>query len=71
MEIENDYLINVCLMGQREKCCRYILVDPEEGIICAKGSPVMKASLDARVDKMTAKGDNCEGWDLFRMTSNN
>lgn len=59
-EIPDDMLRKTCRMGEREKCCRFILVDPDEGIICAKWDkhfgPVLRDKQD-----MTAKGDNCEG----------
>lgn len=59
---EKEHLKNVCLVGHLEKCCRYILVD-NNGIQCAKGDREAKAILDARVQYMTAKGDNCEGYE--------
>jgi len=67
MEIEKDYLDNVCLLGQGEKCCRYITAQPD-GILCGKDTPAIKAALDKNVANMTAKGDNCEGWDSCQKT---
>jgi len=58
--IPKEMMHNTCKMGQQEKCCRYMLVEPDEGIICAKHDkyfgPVLKAK-----DDMVAKADNCEG----------
>jgi hypothetical protein len=31
------------------------------GFRCAKSSPSIRASIDARAATMTAQGDNCEG----------
>lgn len=60
MKIPDDTLKEVCKMGQRGDCCRYIIVDPELGIVCAKHTK-WQALIDGRVDQMVAKGDNCEG----------
>ena len=60
MEISKERLIDICKMGQLENCCRYIIVDPDEGFVCAKGTP-LQPTLDANVKNMTAQGDNCEG----------
>jgi len=66
MEIEKDHLEEVCLMGQGEKCCRYIIAHPDDGIVCAKDRPNLKYAIDARVNQMTAKEDNCEGWNTHQ-----
>lgn len=58
--IPNDHFKDVCRPGQKEITCRYITAGPE-GICCEKHNPAMKAILDARVDQMSAKGDNCPG----------
>ena len=65
MEITKEHLMKVCKIGQGNDCCRYVLVDPK-GILCGKDDPGLKATLDSRVEKMTAKGDNCEGWDSYQ-----
>ncbi len=68
MEIAKDYLTETCKIGQGNACCRYVIVHPDDGIICAKEQPNMKAALDMRVKKMTAQGDNCIGWDSYLKT---
>lgn len=60
-EIPDKRLNEICKIGQQEKCCRYIIADPEEGVVCGKTRPI-KVVIDSRADSMTAKGDNCEGW---------
>ena len=60
MEITNERLMEICKMGMGKQCCRYIIVDPDEGFVCAKGTP-LQVTLDANVLTMTAQGDNCEG----------
>jgi hypothetical protein len=70
MEITKEYLTVVCKMGQGKACCRYIIVDPDKGIICGKDDPSIKLVLDKRVPRMTAQGDNCEGWDSYQRTLN-
>lgn len=59
----NDKLKNTCKIGQKAKCCRY-LVAAAEGFECAKLTEV-KAEIDSRVKQglFTAKGDNCLGID--------
>ena len=58
-EISREMLETVCLIGKMAKCCRYIIASGD-GITCAKYTS-LKHTIDARVDKMTAKGDNCNG----------
>ena len=62
IELTKDELNNLCKMGQGEKCCMFILVHPDYGIICAKNSP-MRFSLNEKANsgQFTAIGDNCEG----------
>ena len=60
MIIPDDTLMEVCKMGQGNNCCRYIVVDPDEGIVCAKGT-ALQPTLDANVSSMHAQGDNCDG----------
>lgn len=59
--IPEDMRDNVCKMGQGHDCCRYMVVSGD-GISCAKNSQFHK-TIDQRValEKMTARGDNCEG----------
>ena len=49
-------------MGQGAGCCRYIIAHPDNGIICAKNTS-LHTRLDRRVERMTAKGDNCNGYE--------
>ena len=58
--LDNKRLKEICKMGQGKNCCRYIIADPDEGIVCAKGTSI-QYMLDNRVNEMKAKGDNCEG----------
>ena len=67
MEITKEYMDEVCKMGQGEDCCRYITVGAD-GFQCGKDDPSIKTALDQRVFGMTAKGDNCEGWDSYQKT---
>lgn len=59
----SQYAPDLCKVGQGEKCCRYIVMG-SKGFECMKIDPDMKKVLDARVNSMGAKGDNCEGKDL-------
>jgi hypothetical protein len=56
----NRIIDDVCKIGQGAACCRYLAVGAE-GWRCLKIRPDMKAMIDARADRMNAKGDNCEG----------
>ena len=47
-------------MGQGADCCRYIIVDSDDGIVCAKDT-TWETIIDKRAEQMTAQGDNCEG----------
>lgn len=59
--ITNDkYVKDVCKMGQGNDCCRYLVMG--KGWECAKETS-MKELLDRRVSQMTAKGDNCKGFE--------
>jgi hypothetical protein len=57
----NEHIKNVCKIGQRKDCCRYLAVGPD-GFECLKHSD-LKDHLDQRVanNTMTAQGDNCDG----------
>jgi hypothetical protein len=70
-EIERNYLEEVCKMGQGNDCCRYIIVEPELGIVCAKdlGNQYTDA-LDARGNKMVAQADNCKGYGKVNANAN-
>ena len=60
-KIPEVHLKTVCLIGQKEKACKYISLC-SRGFVCMKKSPV-KLILDQRAKdgKMTACADNCEG----------
>ena len=61
-KIDQDTLNGICKIGKKVKTCRYIMLSPGDGYICAKGSsmaPVLDKSVNE--NKMVAKGDNCEG----------
>ena len=60
-KIPQAHLDSVCKLKQGEKTCRYISLTVN-GFICTKKTPI-KSMLDQRVldNKMSAKGDNCEG----------
>lgn len=55
----SDYIKNTCKIGQGAACCRYLMVGTK-GFECGKLSS-LKPVIDARVNKMNAKSDNCEG----------
>lgn len=48
----------ICKMGQGAECCRYLVFSSD--FACAKRSSVA-ATIDARVETMNARGDNCDG----------
>ena len=54
----NQYLKDICKIGQGRECCRYLTAAPD-GFNCDKlGS--LKSHLDHAIH-MTARGDNCDG----------
>jgi hypothetical protein len=57
----SEHIKNVCKIGQRHDCCRYLAVGAE-GFECLKGTS-LQVTLDTRVynNTMVAQGDNCEG----------
>jgi hypothetical protein len=58
-----DHIKEVCKIGKRELCCRYLLMAPT-GWECGKLDSRTKTTLDNKVKYSpgwTAKGDNCEG----------
>jgi len=57
--IDKERMKEICKIGQRANCCRYLTVDGE-GFKCAKNTSWARV-IDERVTAMTAKGDNCEG----------
>lgn len=63
----DEHRTNVCRIGQRAACCRYLTVGPD-GWGCEKQTSLRRV-LDARVAQMSAQGDNCEGVDLMRQAA--
>jgi hypothetical protein len=59
--ITDKHVMAICKPGQMEKTCRYLLIGME-GWECGKMNPQIKKMLDERVTKMSAQGDNCDGW---------
>lgn len=61
-----SHVEDVCKMGHGEKCCSYLGMGAD-GWVCLKESS-LKANIDARVkaNTMTAKGDNCVGFDALK-----
>lgn len=58
-KIPKDCLVLVCKIGQKEKCCRYILAG-KDGFECGKNT-CYKDLIDNQINSMVAKGDNCNG----------
>ncbi|HWY13075.1 MAG TPA: hypothetical protein VN026_17190 [Bacteroidia bacterium] len=60
--ITNDkYVMDVCKMGQGTNCCRYLGMG--KGWECLKESG-LKSTIDVQTKSMTAKSDNCKGFDI-------
>lgn len=56
----NDaYRTETCKIGQGAECCRYLTMGAD-GFSCAKRTS-LRYTIDNRVRKMNAKGDNCDG----------
>lgn len=64
MDTNNDYVMDVCKLGQGAECCRYLTLGASTGWECAKNKPLGRI-LDerAKAGMMVARGDNCEGRD--------
>ncbi|MFA5599854.1 MAG: hypothetical protein WDA06_04580 [Phenylobacterium sp.] len=60
-KIPQDKLYEICLIGQGNKTCRYIMMG-DAGYICIKNSSIQE-TIDQNVKdkKMTAIADNCFG----------
>lgn len=58
--VDRPRLNDICKMGKGAECCKYLLVDPDEGIICAKHDKYFGPYLKDKRG-MVAEGDNCEG----------
>jgi len=63
MGIPKKYVNETCRIGQLDKCCRYLTCSAD-GFCCEKHSS-LKELLDKRANEksMTARADNCKGWD--------
>ena len=61
ISIDREQLEKICLMGQGNACCRYIL-GGRDGITCGKHTS-LRETIDYKVaaGTFTARGDNCEG----------
>jgi hypothetical protein len=59
---DQERVNNICRIGQREKCCRYLGAGAQ-GFECFKHQPDLKRQVDWRAahGTMTARADNCEG----------
>lgn len=59
--VPGGHVHRVCLIGQGDACCRYLVVG--SGFECAKFPLSARQMIDARVDagSFTAAGDNCDG----------
>ncbi len=68
MEILKNHIHSVCKIGQGSSCCRYLLFG--KYFECGKTDDIAKASLDSKVDKMTAKADGCSGWSKEMLENN-
>lgn len=58
----NDQIKNVCKIGQKADCCKYLVMGPK-GFECSKFHPEDRAVIDRNwaVTEHVAQGDNCEG----------
>lgn len=59
MKLTKEYVNDVCKIGQREQCCRYLLFGAD-GFECGKMGP-LKEVIDSKVMYMSAQANNCEG----------
>lgn len=66
-EVDMTHIKSVCKIGQREKCCRYLIMG-QDGFECAKETS-LKTTIDLRVNTMNAQGDNCVGYDEYKKQS--
>lgn len=65
MHITHDYAREVCLIGKRALCCRFLVGLPS-GFACAKLDFELSMAINERYAEgsMTAKGDNCPGFPM-------
>jgi len=55
----NEHVKNVCKVGQRHDCCKYLAAD-ERGLVCLKLDENFGPLVEHKTG-MTAQGDNCDG----------
>ena len=60
-EEDKEHVDKICKMGQGSACCRYLGMG-ENGFECFKTDAHTKMWIDGRVNRMTAKSDNCPGY---------
>lgn len=58
-DFTDEYRNDVCKIGKGAACCRYLAMSAK-GWSCEKRGG-MRFGIDARAEKMVAKGDNCDG----------
>lgn len=61
-DLTHEWRKRVCLIGQHEKCCRYLTCNAQ-GFDCEKHSAELREVIDAKVanGEFTARADNCPG----------
>lgn len=59
MSLSPQQIIDVCKMDKGTDCCRYLICGGN-GFECAKMTS-LKDAIDARINQMNAKSDNCGG----------
>ena len=59
MALSPQQIIDVYKMGQGADCCRYLICG-DNGFECVKTTS-LKDAIDARMNQMSAKSDNCRG----------
>lgn len=57
----SERMKEICKIGQGNDCCRYLACD-DKGFCCLKSVPEMKKTVDAKVNRMNAQSDNCDGY---------
>ena len=59
--IADEKMKNICLIGEGERTCRYIVLS-KIGFVCSKKTPMSETFDDlVNKNKITAKSNNCEG----------
>lgn len=62
MDLNENYLYDVCKLGDGELTCRYLTCD-QKGFACGKLDPDIARTINARIAEGTfgAHGDHCHG----------